>query len=130
MASDRRGEASEQRHVWDKRSGSFVAEGELPAETSHRRKTSRTKKFLKGPVPWEWLIVASQLPGKALIIGLCLWRLMGATGHGSIPLSNSELQPFGIDRAAKSRGLVALEKAGLITVDRKRGRWPVVTVNS
>src|SRR5712691_4635882 len=98
MTMDQRDQVREQRRVWDKSSHSFVAaEPDLPAQT---RKTSRPAQFLKGPVPWTWIVRASQLPGKALIIGLCLWRLMGATGHRSMPLSNSELQPFAIDRAA------------------------------
>jgi DNA-binding transcriptional ArsR family regulator len=46
----------------------------------------------------------------------------------SVMLSNRELAPFGIDRPTKSRGLATLEKAGLIKVDRKAGRWPTVTL--
>lgn len=56
--------------------------------------------------------------------------MVGATGHNTVWLGNSELQPFGIDRAAKSRGLAALEMAGLISVNRKTGRRPIVTVLS
>lgn len=122
---DQRDQAGERRHVWDKSSHSFVAEPDLPAQTS---KTGRPEQFLKGPVPWTWIVRGSQLPGKALIIGLCLWRLKGTTGKASITLSNSELRPFGIDRAAKSRGLAALEKARLIAVERRQNRWPVVTL--
>jgi DNA-binding transcriptional ArsR family regulator len=88
----------------------------------------RTGRFLKGPIPWDWVIAAAQLPGKALAIGLCLWRLSGAKKSTSVVLSNSELAPFGIDRPAKSRALAALEKAGLIEVARKPGRWPTVTL--
>jgi DNA-binding transcriptional ArsR family regulator len=129
MARGETDPAVEQRHVWDKSSGSFVAMHGLADESRKVGKTrSGAKQFLKGPVPWAWIVRASQLPGKALVIGLCLWRLKGTTGKSSIPLSNSELRPFGIDRAAKSRGLAALEKAGLITVNRKQGRWPIVTL--
>ena len=87
-------------------------------------------RFLKGPISWNWQIAAAQLPGKALIIGLCLWRLSGAKKSPSVVLSNRELAPFGIDRAAKSRGLAKLEKAGLIAVTRKPGRWSTVTLLS
>jgi hypothetical protein len=88
----------------------------------------RVDRFLKGPVPWKWVIAAAQLPGKALVIGLCLWRLSGAKKSRSVVLSNSELMPFGIDRSAKSRGLATLKKAGLIEVAHKPSRWPTVTL--
>ena len=29
--------------------------------------------FLKGPIPMPWLIVAGNLPGKALHVGIALW---------------------------------------------------------
>jgi DNA-binding transcriptional ArsR family regulator len=128
MARAKAHQIEEREYFWDKRSGSFIAKDGLAAATSNAGKPRTADRFLKGPVPWKWVIRASGLPGKALIIGLCLWRLKGATRKAAIPLSNSELEPFGIDRAAKSRGLAALEKAGLISVERKRSRWPVVTL--
>jgi hypothetical protein len=87
-----------------------------------------SKRFLKGPIPWNWIIRASALPGKAHVIGLCLWRLKGAMRSDTVALSNSELAPFGIDRAAKSRGLAELEKAGLIKVNHNPGRWSDITL--
>ena len=35
------------------------------------------EKFLKGPVPWQWVEAASRLPGKALAVGLAAWREAG-----------------------------------------------------
>jgi DNA-binding transcriptional ArsR family regulator len=49
-------------------------------------------------------------------------------GNQAVTLGNLELAPFGIDRAAKSRALTALEDAGLIAVERKVGRLPIVTL--
>jgi hypothetical protein len=34
----------------------------------------RAERFLRGPVPWPWLVRAMALPGKALAVGLILWR--------------------------------------------------------
>lgn len=45
-----------------------------------------------------------------------------------IPLSNIAGLRFGLDRNAKYRGLAWLERAGLVTVQRKLGRSPVVTI--
>jgi hypothetical protein len=112
----------------------YVAAGD-PIETRAEKleeveapTVGKLDRFLKGPVPWNWLVRASKLPGTALILGLCLWRLKGATRSNSVWLGNSELQPFGIDRAAKSRGLAALEKAGLIAINRNAARRPIVTI--
>ena len=123
-----------QAHAWNRGSGTYVATDQIVdtnAADLQNVKISSPRignRFLKGPIPWNWIIGASQLPGKALVIGLCLWRLKGATRQDTIKLSNNELLPFGIDRAAKSRGLAALEKAGLIKVDRTPGRWCNVTL--
>jgi|SRR5690348_4001211 hypothetical protein len=113
-------------YVWDKASGKYV----LVTKPRPENFTScgAFRRFLKGPIPWQWIIRASQLPGKALLVGLCLWRLKGAMNKDTITLSNAELEPFRVDRAAKSRAISALEKAGLITVERSRGRWPVITL--
>jgi hypothetical protein len=120
--------------VWDKVAGEFAPTAdpiefeEARLESIEMKTQRRYDRFLKGPVPWDWIVRASALPGKALVIGLCLWRLQGATKSPTVTLSNAELSPFRIDRAAKSRALDALEKAGLITAVRKTGRWPIVTL--
>jgi hypothetical protein len=73
---------------------------------------------------YEWY----KLPGHALLVGLCIWRLAGATKSYNVSFGNSDLKPLGIDRAAKSRALQALETAGLISLARRRGRFPTVTL--
>lgn len=120
--------------TWNKAAGQFVSTAypvevdggrlERPETKVHQRRS----RFLKGPVPWDWIIRASELPGQALIVGLCLWRLSGAVRNQTVTLGNAELEPFGTDRAAKSRALTVLEDAGLITVERNRGRLPIVTL--
>ena len=85
-------------------------------------------RFLKGPIPWSWIAAAAALPSRALLVGLCLWRLVGAMKSDTVSFGNSDLRPLGIDRATKSRALRALEGAGLIKVARKPGRFPKVTV--
>ena len=84
--------------------------------------------FLKGPIPLGWLEVASRLPGKSLHAGLALWYAAGLTRSASVPLSNISGIRFGLDRNAKYRALLWLEGAGLVRVERKLGRAPVVTI--
>jgi hypothetical protein len=123
-----------ERLTWDARSGQFVATGEqMAADTATfegvvNRLRIPEGRFLKGPVPWLWIVVAADLPGNALLVGLCLWRLAGAMKCRTILLGNADLRPLGIDRASKSRALRDLEGAGLIEVARERGRFPKVTL--
>ena len=84
--------------------------------------------FLKGPVPLVWLEAAARLPGKSLHAGVALWYAAGLTRSASVPLSNISGVRFGLDRNAKYRALSWLEAAGLIRVERKLGRAPVVTL--
>ena len=84
--------------------------------------------FLKGPVPLPWLESAACLPGKSLHAGVALWYAAGLTRSPSVPLSNIAGDKFGLDRNAKYRALAWLEGAGLVRVERKLGRAPIVTI--
>jgi hypothetical protein len=103
---------------------------EQPREALVRRpaKPKRGERFLKGPVPLPWLEVAARLPGKSLHVGIALWYAAGLARSSAIPLSNIAVGAFGLDRNAKYRALAWLEGAGLVTVERKFGRAPVVTI--
>ena len=85
--------------------------------------------FLKGPIPLDWLCTAARLPGKSLHVGIAVWFLAGLHRSGVISLSNKTSERFGLDRNSKYRGLAWLEAQGLITVERKAGRAPVITIN-
>ena len=86
------------------------------------------EKFLRGPIPLSWLSVAAQLPGKSLHVAIAIWLMASLAKSAIVPLSNAAALPFGLDRNAKYRALEWLEEAGLISVERKAGRSPVVTV--
>jgi hypothetical protein len=96
-----------------------------------RHKVPRHKagdRFLKGPVPWNWITAAAKLRGKALQVAVALWFLAGLKRSGRVALPLSSLAEMGVDRFAASRGLAALEKSGLISVIRHSGRKPIVTL--
>jgi hypothetical protein len=54
--------------------------------------------------------------------------LSGALKSRTVTMGNADLKAFGVDRAAKSRALAALEGAGLIQVAHQPGRLPTVTL--
>ena len=108
--------------------------GPWPATPERKPKAKRPPRhrpgdwFLKGPIPGPWLSLAAKLPGKALHVGLALWCAAGMVKGNRLKLTSDQLRPFGVGYDAGHRGLAALERAGLVTVDRHRGRCPVVTI--
>lgn len=84
------------------------------------------EKFLKGPIPWGWLAAASALPGKALAVGLAIWREAGCRNDRTVPLNLSNL-PF--PRRTAQRGLQALRAARLVSVQFRDGRPTLVTLH-
>ena len=88
------------------------------------------EKFLKGPIPLEWLCMAARQPGKSLHVAVAIWFLAGITYKKTITLQGTILRALGVSRHAAYRALQALEKAGLVTAKRHPGRFPVVTIKS
>ena len=76
----------------------------------------------------DWLMSAAQLPGKSLHVGVALWAMGELQNSRVVALSNITSLRFGLDRNAKYRALAWLEKAGLISVERKAGHAPLVTI--
>jgi DNA-binding transcriptional ArsR family regulator len=85
-------------------------------------------KFIAGPIDVSWVCQTSRLGVKALLVGLALWHLKGLRRDNSFLVSNLMLQEWGIQPDAKRRALRALEKAGLIRVERRGKRSPQVTL--
>jgi hypothetical protein len=91
-------------------------------------KTRRQKvdPFAKVPLRWATAAAKATRTPKALVWVLLLhevWKTKGAP----FPLSNERLSRYGVTRETKRRALAEMEAAGLITVERRRGRAPVVT---
>jgi len=119
--------------IWNVQRGGFTGSGEAmdvnidTLEPAERLRVAGDR-FLKGPIPWSWVADAAALPGQALLVGLCIWRLAGVKKSRTVFFGNSDLKPLGIDRAAKSRALLALEQARLIKIIRQHGRFPTITL--
>ncbi len=85
-------------------------------------------RFLKGPVLLKPLQAAARLPGRALHLYLAIRHRCDLRRSRTVTLPSAYLRSWGLDKHAKSRALVGLELARLITVDRRRGRTVVVTL--
>jgi DNA-binding transcriptional ArsR family regulator len=93
-----------------------------------RRASPIREKFISGPVDVSWVCQASRLGVKALLVGLALWHIKGLRRADTFIVSNLMLQEWGVRPDAKSRALRALERAGLIRVERRGKRSPRVAL--
>jgi hypothetical protein len=89
------------------------------------------EQYLGGPIPLGWLSRAARLPGKALHLGTSLWfaAVRSNAKNPSVVLTGSLARRFGLEaRTTWVRALTALENAGLVAVEDRTGRSPVVTI--
>jgi hypothetical protein len=75
-----------------------------------------------------WLAAASELGGKALAVGLYVWFVAGMDDCLRVRLSTHKLQEFGMTRQSAYQALTALEQSQLISVERRPGSCPFVTL--
>ncbi len=107
----------------DKSAGQYSA-----ANISKPPRPKHKEKFLRGPIPLNWLSHAATLPGRSLHVAIAVWFMAGLKNARIVPMSNITALQFGLDRNAKYRALEWLESADLISVQRKAGCAPVVTI--
>ena len=101
-----------------------------PVGPSQPVRFRRGQRFLRGPIPWDWLSGAARLPGKALQVGLAIWHLAGLKNAMTVELSRAPLESLSVTRQAAYRALKVLEDAGLIKAARRSGRKTRVTILS
>jgi len=88
------------------------------------------ERFLKGPIPWAWVTAAARQSGRALHVAFALWLAASMKRNARVTLPSSLIEDMGMDRFAAARGLDALEKVGLVTVERASGRKAIVTLHA
>jgi hypothetical protein len=81
-----------------------------------------------GPVNVVWLSQARKLGVAALWVGLALWHLRGLRKSHSFIVSNRMMASWEVKPDAKRRGLRKLQKAGLIEIESRERRSPLVTL--
>jgi len=91
-------------------------------------KNRKLKRFLRGPIPLDWIATAARLPGKSLHVAITLYYWQGLRRSHKVRMSMALLKDFGVSRWAAYRGLAALERAGLVHVERLAGRSPRVEI--
>jgi hypothetical protein len=91
-------------------------------------RSRKTVRFLKGPIPWPWLLKAMRLPGKALAVALMLWKEAGCARRRTIHFCVTRAVAEGIPITTARRAIHALEQAGLVEIHRRPGRGLEVTL--
>ncbi len=101
-----------------------------PADLLQPPQPRRTRSlFVKGPLPVSWLRQARGCGPAALPVGLMVWFLAGLSGRrGGLKMRPRLYEAFGLSRHAVYRGLTALERGGLLRVERRRGAAAVVAI--
>jgi hypothetical protein len=94
----------------------------LDSNTGEWQDNPVKKRFLKGPIPLDWLTAAAKLPGKAINVGIALWWLAGMSKTGILKLTRQSQLALNISKDAERDGLRRLRQAGLIELTAQPGQ--------
>lgn len=103
----------------------------IVSQPEPRTKRRQTEPFLKGPVPMSWLNAACTIRRKnALAASLVIFHMAGlARSNTALTVTARRAkQVMGLGKKFFDRGLRDLEAAGLVRVERSRGRAAVVDI--
>jgi len=99
---------------------------ELEAAAPVKRRTGKDA-FVQVPLGWfEAATAATQSP--QAFVSVWLLHLAWKAKSQTFPVPNDQLGRCGVSRYAKYRPLAKLERAGLITVDRRDRKTLIVTL--
>jgi len=77
-------------------------------------------------MPWTWVERLANVSGKTWLLAAFLQYRHWQGKGGPIKLANGMLQIDGISRRTKWRALGELERLGLIAVERRNSRSPII----
>ena len=113
----------------------------MPLDSSILKRTSisrQYKQYVRGPLPLKWFQKASTISRTAAVVGIVIWRIAYQSklwGHDSqrrtsksLKVTNQTCMKWGVCGNSKNTALRLMEKAGLIRLELKRGRSPVVQI--
>lgn len=83
-------------------------------------------KFVKFPRMWQ--VCLAEKRADASTYRLALYLLDRAAFSEQVPLGNRVLEKHGVSRAGKWRAMEQLRRAGLIAVEARKGKSPLVRV--
>lgn len=108
--------------------------GRIPEQMSEATKRRweqhrlRRRRQYIAAIPMGWISPTFRHPPYVTKVALAVWFQVKRSRPGGAPISAQLLEQFGVSRKTAYLALCKLEIEGLITVDRQRGRAPLVTI--
>ena len=91
------------------------------------RISKQEARFIKGPLPLGWVVAAAKAGHpQALPVLRALKYKADTLRQPWVKPPAAVLRLLGVDKDGRSRAIAALERAGLVQVQRRRGRPPLV----
>jgi len=84
--------------------------------------------FIKGPIPFEWLMSANQISKSTGLIGVGLWFYVGLNKQYQFKIDGKLDKLTGISRQTRQIALSKLHEAGLIELNKHPGAYPHIKV--
>jgi len=97
------------------------------SQNNRRDKILHPDKYITH-LPLDFIQKAVKCSASALKVALHVQYLMNTKESNTFTLESSSRKYFGLSKSTSWRGMMALQKAGLIIADRKHGRLPIITV--
>ncbi len=98
-----------------------------PATGTHETCPS-TAKFIKGPIPLDWISRANALPGKAGAVGMALWFLAGVQKRSTVKLTGEVEKIAGCGSKVVYRALRLMSDANLLVSTQPTGARATITI--
>jgi DNA-binding MarR family transcriptional regulator len=100
-----------------------------PAVNSRQSKARRRETGSFAKVPLQWAAAAAKATQtQQAVVWVLLQHMAWRAKSKTFPFPNGLLERLGVERRAKNRALQKLERAGIITIKRRSGRAPVITL--
>ena len=101
-----------------------LEESFIPGCLKEAPQKSQNGRFIRGPIPLEWIQKACTVGAEKLAFYLIY--IKGLTGWSKIPLKSTEMERFGLSPKTRRVQLTKLEEAGLVKAEKAVGKKPVV----
>jgi hypothetical protein len=86
------------------------------------------KRFVQVPLWWAEAVAKAATGGATMLVSIYLLHAAWKAKSTTFPLPNGYLKQHGVSRWVKYRVLRELETAGLITIERRDRRSPLITL--
>lgn len=93
-------------------------------------KHGKGERFIRGPIPLEWMKLASRCGNRSEAVAVLLWYLAGFQRSNPVKLSKTVLAELAVHPRTARRVLAKMADAGLVDVEFHRGRSPVVVITA